>query len=197
VRPSNIITLPGALTRQRRCSDHLTAQGHPHRFVMGIDADRFGIKAVHPYTHDGGNEPIRQHQLGCFLSHWVLWSQLDQEQNWHSIMEDDVILRPGWRRGLSEAMACLPKDWDILLLGSCNCGDKTKRQVAGPLWVVEGPMCTHWYIVRGSALPTLMTQQATIRAPVDISLGFHSYPHLNVYTALPRLADQHDTEIHD
>jgi hypothetical protein len=45
------------------------------------------------------------------------------------------------------------------------------------------------------AMPTLLATQRKFYAPADISLAFHSFPLLKVYTVLPRVADQFDNNL--
>ena len=133
-----------------------------------------------------------QKHVGLHLSHWILWNLFAAypDGDSFSVMEDDVHLAPDWKPRVEHVEACLPADWDICLLGHCNAADKPSAHVNGPLFKVAYPQCTHWYLVRRKALHTLIETQRKAWAPIDLSLIFGSYPQLNVYTVVPRLAQQ-------
>lgn len=140
--------------------------------------------------------------VGLMLTHLTLWKIgreiLGVYANSHmTIMEDDVEFVPGWRDRYNTVMETMPDDWDMIFLGSCNCADKPKEEVTPGVFRISGggPQCTHAYMVRGKALPKLIENHVKIWAPVDLALIFDSFPKLNVYTILPRLAGQHGGEI--
>ncbi len=66
---------------------------------------------------------------------------------------------------------------------------------AAPTEIAFGPTCTHAYIVYRKALEKLLLTQRDIWAPIDLALIFRSFPHLNVYTVLPRICGQRGQEI--
>lgn len=132
------------------------------------------------------------------MSHRTLWSALALMPDEHvMVVEDDARFAPGWQERLNRALLTLPVDWDYLIVGSCCAMDKPKMHVAGDVWEVKYPMCTHGYVVRKKALPVLIETQDAVGcyAPIDISLVLHSFPRLRVFTMLPRLLDQWDTEL--
>lgn len=110
------------------------------------------------------------------------------------VIEDDVDFPANWNRMLEEAMVHGP-DFDLMLIGSCNTEGKPKKHLGGPIWIVDGPQCTHAYIVTKSAARRLIEQQRKIYAPIDLALLERSYPHLKVLTVLPRIASQRGTSI--
>ena len=58
--------------------------------------------------------------MGCAMSHMIPWLQLSHESvDSYLIMEDDVILHPGWKKVWSEAYnsKSIPEDYDIVYLG--------------------------------------------------------------------------------
>lgn len=196
-----LITLDSATERSETCKTHLRDVGFDEvDFMNGVDAARWGLMTSHDYPVDNPSNAhfIPRKQVGCHLSHWITWQiALRQEQDVVSIMEDDVRLAPDWSPRLANILAAAPEDWDMILLGHCNAADKPTTHVQGQLFDVRYPHCTHWYLVRKKALPFLIQSQQKSWAQVDVALYFNSYPHLKVYTAIPRLAYQHDTDLHD
>ena len=97
--------------------------------------------------------------------------------------------------GATQAVKDTPSDFDFLFLGSCCCKDAPKTHVKGDVWDVRYPQCNHSQIIARKAMPTLLRTQRRFYAPADISLAANAFPHLKVYTLLPRCADQSDTKI--
>ena len=194
--PAWVITLRETPERTQRCLSHLAEQGVTPRLFWGINALNWGLKTEHPYEVDapGSGYIMPQKHVGLHLSHYMLWRALEYvPESMHLIVEDDVVFRDGWRETLNKALADVPDDWDMLFVGSCNCDCLDKEEVAQNIFKIKfgGPMCTHCYIVRPKALQTLAATQEKSWAPIDLALIFRSFGNLNVYTVLPRLADQH------
>lgn len=164
----------------------------------GIHAERFGLYTHHTYEVDnpGSNYHIRVESIGNILSHYMLWSALAMLwDDFFLVLEDDAKLEERWHIRLNDAISNTPHDFDMLYLGSCCCNGKPRTLVGGDVYEVRYPMCTHAYIVARKALHFLLSSQRKVYAPIDISLIFHSLPHLKVYTVLPRIADQFDVTI--
>ncbi len=189
---SRVITLHETPERRDACAAHLKARSHPFEFFYGVNAEAWGLTTTHPYDRNGGSEIVPRKHVGLHLSHWILWNLFaaSSDEDCFSVMEDDVHLAIDWRPRVEHAEACLPADWDICLLGHCNALDKPREHVRGTVFKVTYPQCTHWYLVRRKALHTLIETQRKAWAPIDLSLIFGSYPQLNVYTVVPRLAQQ-------
>lgn len=166
--------------------------------MYGINANEAGLLTTHTYDrdHPGSGYRIPSKHVGLHLSHVMAWTTL-----WHLgvgyglVLEDDALFEDGWFPRYQQALRDVPDDMDILHLGSCNTGDKVKTQVAGEVWEVKYPQCTHSYVVARKALPVLLATQQKIWAPIDLALIFNSYPQLKVYTVLPRICDQHGQDI--
>jgi hypothetical protein len=186
-----------------------------HLKAMGIDAEEYpcfcaynrlvapaepvaGLTTMHTYEVDA---PGSGYRIGpksvalcvSFLSFWTMCMFLEDE---HILfIEWDCKLQPDWRERTEQALRDAPADFDFLFLGSCCTEGKPKTHVKGDIYNVAYPMCNHFQIVAKKAMPTLLRTQRKIYAPADISLAFHAFPHLKVYTLLPRCADQADTVI--
>jgi len=191
---SRVITLHETPDRRDACAAHLSERSHPFEFFYGVNAATWGLTTLHPYEkdHPGSGYIMPQKHVGLHLSHWILWNLFaaSAEGDSFSVMEDDVHLASDWKPRVEHAEACLPADWDICLLGHCNALDKPRHHVNGTVFKVAYPQCTHWYLVRRKALATLIETQRKVWAPIDLALIFGSYPQLNVYTVIPRLAQQ-------
>lgn len=191
------ITLSETPERTARLRHHMMANGIAWTPFEGINAAVWGLTTLLPYEVDtpGSGYIMEQKHVGLHLSHYLLWRKFqDSSEQTLTVMEDDVAFVDGWQDQYVTARNNLPEDWDMLFLGSGNTFDKPKEQVSENIWRVKWPQCTHLYCVNRKALPTLLNTQKRSWAPIDLALIFNSFPHLNVYTVLPRLAYQYGQE---
>lgn len=182
------------ITRKR-----FAEQGVEAQLFYGVHAAQLGVETTLPYEVDGGpgcGFRIGPLATGCWLSHRMLWSALlllpDER---FLVLEEDAQFPPDWRERIDQAMKDAG-EFDVLLVGSCCTRDKPRKHIAGSVYEVRWPVCSHGYIVRRHALETMIATQDEARcyAPIDISLTFHTYPRMSrVYTVLPRILSQHDT----
>ena len=189
------IVCPEDPAREAAARAHFAERGVSPWYFPGIHAETFGLFTTHAYLLNkpkSGGEIMPPCRVGCFLSHYAAWLACSLLNEPVLILESDAEFSADWDLQLSDALAATPYDVDLLFVGSCNCSDKPQTQISGPIWRVEWPMCTHAYIVWPSALPVLLRTQRDCRAPIDISLGLHAFPLLNVYTVLPRIVGQRE-----
>ena len=189
----HILTLPDS-TRIQATEEHLYLNGVVGKRFYGINAVKMGLTTVNPYEVDapGSGYIMPQKHTGMHLSHFLMWRHFlyDHEYGDFTVFEDDVRLIEDWNKILIENGPEVPGDWDIVMLGSCCTDGRPKTHISGNIYRVEYPLCTHAYMVRRKALPILLETQEKSWAPIDLSLYFNSYPKLNVYTILPRIAYQ-------
>jgi GR25 family glycosyltransferase involved in LPS biosynthesis len=156
------------------------------------------LKTNHTYDldHPGSNYKIGPSSVGNILAHWVLWRAFEAfgKDDYYHVMEDDIRLRHGWQENYETAMKSVPDDWDMIYPGNCCILESHQPHIKDNVY--EGcPLCTHWYIVRRKALRTLIDTNSSAWGPIDIQINQRSAPKLKIYSILPRLADQHNTEI--
>jgi GR25 family glycosyltransferase involved in LPS biosynthesis len=186
----------GDLTRQ-----HFAERGVDAQFFYGIHAPKIGVTTTLPYEVDGGpgcGYLMGPKPTGCWLSHRALWAALlllpDQL---FFVVEDDAKFPENWQERVDQSVKDAGQ-FDMLFVGSCCTQGKSKTHINGEVYEVKWPSCTHGYIVRRTALETLIATQDEARcyAPIDIALGFHSFHRMSrVYTVLPRVLEQFDTYI--
>lgn len=184
-----------------------------HLRAVGIEAEEFpcicaydpktglplaGLTTTHTYEVDNpgsgyciGHKPVSL--MVSFITFWTMAMFLPDE--YFLFIEWDAQFAPDWRLRSERAIADTPPDFDFLFLGSCCCKGKPQRQVKGEVFEVKYPMCNHAQIIAKKAMGTLVRTQRKIYAPADISLAFHAFPHLKVYTLLPRCVNQFGTII--
>jgi GR25 family glycosyltransferase involved in LPS biosynthesis len=197
------ITLPEKPERKNQAQQHFTERGVNAEFFTGINGQKMGITNTpdHPYMRDRkpGDPPfyVGTHCVGIFLSHYMLWNALTLLPDQHFfILEDDAKFEDGWKAKMEKAMMDVPQDFDWLFIGSCCAkNQRHKRHVSGNIWDVRYPQCFHAYVVAKKALPHLIATNRDCYAPIDISVTLHSFSQLKVYTLLPRIVEQFNTEI--
>ena len=187
------ITLPEYSRHELLARRHFEAMKLNVDFIWGISGEHFGLYTNHTYEVDnpGSGHTKSPAEIGCFLSHYMVWSICKQlPDDYFLILEDDVRFACNAKARIAKALTTCPSDWDILYIGSCNCSGKVTTKVTDELYVVSEPHCTHAYMVRKKALSVLLSTQRDVYAPIDISMAFHALPLLKTYVLLPRAAEQ-------
>ena len=194
------LTLPEKPERKQRAVEHFASIGMEGvEFVRGVNADAFGLLTKFPYEVDnpGSGFNMGPHCVGIWLSHWMLWLALSlskTEPHW-LILEDDVIFHADWKARVDQAMRDVPKEFDWLFLGSCCTQGKGNAKIKGQIYDCRYPACFHAYVVSKKACEHLLATQRKCYAPIDLSVIFHSFRAMRVYTLIPRVADQFNTDI--
>lgn len=191
-----VITLKRTSERYAKEQEHLRSVGISAEPFYGLDAAIAGLQTDHTYEVDnpGTNYHMGPKLVALYLSHYMLWrvlQYLPEDVFW--VLEDDAQWDAEWAKQYAEAMSVVPKDWDLVWLGSCCTGERVAKCIAKNLYDVRYPLCTHAYQVHKKALATMIDVHQKVWAPLDLALMFDSMPQLNVYTILPRLAAQWNT----
>lgn len=187
-----------------RQSQHLTERGIPHEMFVGLDTDTCLLdhtgspfvtkdgQSMHP---DGVTVYHHGHKvIVCCVRILMVMKALQycpEDAFW--TMDDDAEFAEDWKERWEQAMAVLPDDWDVVLIGHCCANDKPRTHVGNNLYEVKYPMCCHVLQIRKKALPTLTMVHQRIWAPIDIAMQQESFPLLRVYTIMPSLAGQRGT----
>lgn len=169
------------------------------KYVAGIHAQKWGLLGKHIYLRDGRPEEqfyIGDKKVGSYLSWYILFCMMDVMPDSHYwLIEDDCIFIEGWKEKLQQALQDVPDDFDFLFVGSCCTEGREQQHIKGDIWEVKYPQCGHCYIISKKCIPFLIETSRDPGEPIDVSLYYNSFPHLKVYTILPRLADQIDTNL--
>lgn len=184
--------------------NHLLAVNHflerkvDVEFINGIHAETFGILSWRPYrkNHPKLGELIEMAQVGLSLSHYMAWQVCRFTRgDLFMILEDDAVFPEDWKDRTADALANVPADFDILLIGSSHCADKPSEHIKGEIFEVKYPFCTHAYIVTSAAAAHLMELVRDASMHIDIAMIEKAYPQLRVYTVLPRIVSQRGREL--
>jgi GR25 family glycosyltransferase involved in LPS biosynthesis len=191
------ISIPEHAKRLTEAKAHCAERRVPVEWIQGINSEACGLVHTHPYPNDGNpNYLMPQRQVGCMLSHYMVWTALQVSGDACAlVIEDDAHFPDDWYSRTMRAILETPPDADMLLIGSSNCDDKPKEQIGENVWEVKWPFATHAYVLWQKAIPVLLATQRDVWAPVDLSLYFRTYPKLRVFTVLPRIVDQRGTPL--
>lgn len=192
------VTLQELPEKQEFIDAHFKERGFECEYFNGFSAKESGLRTVHNYELDnpGGGWNIGDKPVATWLSFYSLWSaMLYMDSDYFATVEWDCQLPVDWKVRTEQALRDVPKDFDLLLIGSCCCSDKPKTHIKGDVWHVKNPLCGHFTIVAKKALPILLKTQRKVYAPLDISLSLHSFQFLKVATVLPSIATQFGTEL--
>lgn len=197
---SFVIYCPELKESHQKSVLHLAKRDVNALFIAGIHGETFGILGTRPYRFDAPKkgEVAGYRHTGLFLSHYMVWTVCSAlSDRAFMILEDDAEFPVDWKKRFDLAWKEVPQDFDILLIGSSNCSDKEKKHIRGSIWEVKYPFTTHAYVVAAKAIPTLLDLMRDASMPIDIGLIHLAYPRLKVYTVLPRIVNQRNTELKD
>lgn len=189
------VTLRETPKRKEEAIKYFEQVGLKAEIFEGIHGESFGLKTTIPnYNILGGREYfITQGAVGCILSHLTLWNILQhQPEDEFLIIEDDVQLCEDFFEKFAKFKLELPTDWEMAYVGYLlPSGEKVEAatQVSENVVIVK-PMCTHAYLVKKSALKTLIETNQIAWNPLDIQIGERSLPKLHYYAAKTPLITQ-------
>jgi len=192
------ISCPAELPEEHESAvKHFMERNIEVNFINGIHAETFGILAWRPYRRDHPRAGflIKMAAVGLALTHHMIWQicQYHHDDTW-MICEADADFPENWQEKFNAAMGDLPPDWDIFLIGSSNSFDKPQTHIKGDIWEVKYPFCSHAYLIRETALETLLSIRDAATNN-DIACIDKAYPKLKTYTFLPSLVKQRGREL--
>ncbi len=191
-----VVVVPEENHRTLFIQSHFKDVGIEAEEFSAISANESGLVTVHPYEVDnpGSGWKIGPKPTSCWVSFYMLWSALNLlPDEYFLTLEWDAQFPTDWKERTDRALRAVPKDFDMLFLGSCCCGDQSKTHISDEIYDVRYPQCGHATIIAKKALPVILRTQRKVYAPIDISLKFHTLPQLKVYTVLPRIVNQFST----
>lgn len=120
--------------------------------------------------------------LGCYLSHIGIWQ--DAKDNGYKkilILEDDITFSENFSEKLSDRVAYIPKEYDLLFLDVLKCysSKKINKYFNKILTLFFG---THSYIITSSAIDTMLKTAFPIEVQIDSYMSYTgNISDLNMY----------------
>ena len=202
-----VLTVRRPIKRFDETVKHLDEQGIKWERFDGFDNQITRLNAKDSFDFDRAGERLETKHVAATLTHYLLWKVMQyQPDDSFVALEFDVRFVEGWRERYELAMRFLPRDWDLVYLGSCCCKGRETLPInmeigsggAGAIvptgmFEVKYPLCGHAIMYRKKSLETLLDVHQKINMPLDIAMYHISLPKLRVYTILPRIVEQHAT----
>ena len=193
-----VVTLQELPEKERFIQRHFKEVGIKAESFNGISAAVSGLETKHPYEVDapGSGWVIGPKGVATWLSFYMLWSALQFMPETHFwTLEWDCQFPSDWRKRVEAALRDVPPDFDMLFIGSCCTKGAQMTRVSGDVYECKAMQCGHSTIIAKKALPTLLSTQRKVYAPLDISLKLHTLSLLKTYVVLPRICTQFDTQL--
>lgn len=178
------------LTERRQHMEQVLREHELDRFpVSWVTAhDREEVLAGGTYERGEWGDPqvIAAGSVSLILKHLEVYRAVVVEPNaWHLILEDDVLIHPGFLPALERCLAELPADWDLCFVGQgCDLHvpwwlRRTGRRVywrgwkRGLLWGGGGcSRCTEAYLIHPRCAERILGSQFA-RPPFDRPIDWH------------------------
>jgi hypothetical protein len=193
------LTLPELPKMMERAAAHFAERGIDGvEMVYGVNAALCGLATTNTYEKDnpGSGFRIGTKLTGIWLGWQIVWSICNALPDSHFLLfEHDAVLVPDFRERMAQALRDVPADFDWLFLAHCCAKGHPTRHVAGEVFEVKYPQCNHATVIAKKALPHILATQRRMYGPQDCTLIFDTFPALKVYTVLPRMAEQLNTDL--
>ena len=190
------ITLRETPERKETAKKYFETLGLNVEFFEGVHGQSFGLKTTIPnYNVIPGREYfIPQGAVGCILSHLMLWNVLQHlPEEEFLILEDDIIVPDDYAAKFDKLKSELPADWEICFVGWSPAGNEYSKVPSTHITeniVVTTPVCTHAYMVKKSAIKTLIETNQLAWDALDHQILRRSLPKMKHYAFSPPLITQ-------
>lgn len=203
-----VINLERSRERMARMDAQLRALGVAYERFEAVDGAKLSEDELRRMATGSCQAFCTPSTLGCALSHMGVWQAvLARGMQRAIVIEDDARLAPGFVDGVRRALANVPDDFDVLLLGCFFLCDKDRKYSAGHaltrlatpgvirddrrtwgnVFVPEFFGGTHCYIVSNRGCANLLRLLPKANFHIDVEMN---HPELRLYAVSPDLAHQ-------
>ncbi|KAK2578642.1 hypothetical protein KPH14_012134 [Odynerus spinipes] len=142
----NLLRRPERRTRMHRLFKELGAHVETINAVDGrmlneSTLEKWGVKLMAEYADPYHKRPMTTGEIGCFLSHYVIWNKMLEYRYEHiMILEDDIRFEPFFRQKLDfilSELSTLKTQWDLIYIGRKRLLEKEEPWVQGSKYVVH------------------------------------------------------------
>ncbi|KAL4659186.1 procollagen galactosyltransferase 1-like [Arapaima gigas] len=124
-----MINLPRRSDRRERMLRTLYKMGIDCKVIAAVDGKAMNVSQVHAmgihmlpgYSDPYHGRPLTKGELGCFLSHYNIWTEIvDRGLKRSLVIEDDLRFEVFFKRRLQNLMSELDSeglDWDLIYIG--------------------------------------------------------------------------------
>lgn len=192
--PVYLINLPRSEQRRKFALGELAQIDSVPVMVDAVDGRQLNLDRLIEegiYSPDKANEAFSRQlsmgEIGCSLSHYNVYRKIVERNDPVAlILEDDVLLQPGFTKKLLAACGQLPEGWGILHL-NCPC---TRYESAGESIVkYDGvgslPVGSSAYLMSRRGAELMLENALPIRYPADSIVGRGLRWGVDTYGVLP------------
>lgn len=157
------------------------------------DVEIFGAFTIGEVLKRYQNIPLKTPgQVGCYLSHKAcIYHAFTDKANALLIIEDDVSLSYRFDALFKDAYYDVPKDWDVLFIGSLEKNRGPYVHIKNRVWQTGDHWGTHCYLLSRTGIEKMhdYLKNNPIEWEIDM-LMVHHMPDLKKYSVNPTLAYQ-------
>ena len=169
--PIYVISLARSQDRRERLASVM--KGIPFTLRDAVDGSNLTIEQEKLAEERVVPGTLLKGQIGCFLSHYILWKQLYHNNTPYTvILEDDILLKVPLIETVNKLIKIKGFEFDILYLGHLDMhrGWHVKTLGNYSIYTCKSPLATHGYIVSLSGLEKLVryVEETKIKVPIDI-----------------------------
>ncbi|KOX78466.1 Glycosyltransferase 25 family member [Melipona quadrifasciata] len=185
----NLLRRPEKRNRMNKIFKEL---GISTRTIDAIDGSKLSpadlkimqMEIMPEYVDPYHNRPMTMGEVGCFLSHYIVWNKM-VENNFSNIivLEDDVRFEPFFNQKVNyilKELEDLQLEWDLIYLGRKKLTNNTEPSINGSKYLVQASY-SYWtigYILSASGAKKLIDAMPLKRLiPVDEYLPMLSDVH--------------------
>lgn len=111
---------------------------------------------------------LTKNEIGCALSHVSIWKDMIKKgYKTVLILEDDIIAKTDMYEILKRSWKSLPKNWDILYLGTFDFRPFNKTSINKYFNFPGKPLGTHAYSINNKSVKNLLERSLPIDRPID------------------------------
>lgn len=187
-----VISLRNELDRRKNMSVQLSGLGINYAFLDAVDGRGLGSP---PVEYD--SEKRRRHygydlspgEIGCFLSHKLVWRHCLEYQKSVLVLEDDIIFDSDFRKSL-DLISCLDTSYEMLRLSGLTNRDNARVILTNlGRWnfveELKDPGGSGAYILTPEGALKLFSSSATFSEPVDNFLENRRLHGLKIRSLVP------------
>ncbi|XP_001608141.2 glycosyltransferase 25 family member [Nasonia vitripennis] len=181
--------------RRRRMMSCLNELGIQVEIIDAVDGrvlnesllESWNIKMMPGYKDPYHKRPMTMGEVGCFLSHYIVWNRIVEDGDKISlILEDDVKFEPYFRQKIKlilNELERFKKDWDLVYLGRKQMQRDTESWVEGSRYLVHAGY-SYWTV--GYMLSAKGAKKLIDAKPLESLIPVDEY--------LPIMYDKHPRE---
>ena len=185
-----ILSLKRSVDRRKNIEKNMKIKFKFFDAVDGMNMDRNILKK---YNNKIDYSKLNPGQIGCFISHLLIWESIKNKNTSTIILEDDSeILNDSYE--INEEIL-KDDNFDIIFLG--HCAESKGKYLGNDIYESMYPRCTHGYIVtkKGANKLIKLFDDEKIDFPIDEKIGNMIYnKKLISYTIEPEIVKQNGSK---